>query len=431
MANGRPVVCFEKATGIADILMENGFGEECVAPYFDISKLASKVLAFVHSKAMREKIGRQLQELVFIQFSIERYVKQLEELVSNASEFVTEEQADIREIIKSGVARLDFYVLPWLEGQELDEAVRFYVRGWASGIWRRKLFPGFHPGIFLEQAEQESRDPLASYLRSGRPDGPWQYGLITSEDTGQPLSSSIPIRVGLHLHVYFPDLFPEIMSRLQKNNVRPDLFISVPTEAVLKEIAYLCSDYAGKVVDIRVVPNRGRDIGPMLSAFGDALVKNYDVFGHLHTKKAIDLKDELIGKRWRLFLLENLLGGKTNMADIILARMATDPSIGMVFPDDPHVVGWGSCKGQAEILGRTLGLPALPENFVFPLGTMFWARVKALRPIFNLGLTWEDYPSEPLPYDGTILHALERLLPFVAAMQSTRSVLTNVTGVTR
>ena len=88
----------------------------------------------------------------------------------------------------------------------------------------------------------------------------------------------------------------------------------------------------------------------------------------------------------------------------------------MVFPDDPYVIGWGNSKDRAGIIGRQVGLDELPENFAFPVGTMFWARVEALRPLFNLGLTWQDYPSEPAPRDGTVLHALERLLPFVAAM---------------
>ncbi|MEP6878469.1 MAG: rhamnan synthesis F family protein [Nitrosospira sp.] len=426
MTYGLPVVCFEKSTGIADVLIENGFGELCVAPYFETSKLASKVLALIQSKAMRQKIGEELQQLACSKFNIEHYVKRLEELILDASKRIAQEQTDIMEIINSGLPRWDF-----LEDQQLDEAVRFYVRSWASGVWRSKLFPGFQPGIFLEQSgmQKSEGDPLANYLRAGQPDGPWQYGVITSEEIAQPVPTAI--RIALHLHVYYSDLFPEMLSRLSKNNSRPDLFISVPTKFVRDEIVDLLNDYSGKLIDIRIVPNRGRDIGPFLTAFGTTFIDSYDVVGHFHTKKSIDLRDEMIGKKWYHFLLENLLGGKKNMADIILGHMAADPSIGIVFPDDSHVVGWGSNRSYADILGQQLGIDTFPENFVFPVGTMFWTRVEALRPLFDLGLTWQDYPIEPLPYDGTILHALERLLPFVAAKQLTRSVLTNVTAITR
>jgi hypothetical protein len=37
-----------------------------------------------------------------------------------------------------------------------------------------------------------------------------------------------------------------------------------------------------------------------------------------------------------------------------------------------------------------------------------------LAPLFALQLGWDDYPGEPVPQDGTILHALERLIPFAA-----------------
>jgi lipopolysaccharide biosynthesis protein len=45
---------------------------------------------------------------------------------------------------------------------------------------------------------------------------------------------------------------------------------------------------------------------------------------------------------------------------------------------------------------------------------MFWARSAALEPLMRLDIPWDEYPAEPLPVDGTILHALERLLPSIA-----------------
>jgi hypothetical protein len=34
-----------------------------------------------------------------------------------------------------------------------------------------------------------------------------------------------------------------------------------------------------------------------------------------------------------------------------------------------------------------------------------------LSPLIELNLQWDDYPLEPLPYDATFLHAIDRLLP--------------------
>jgi glycosyltransferase involved in cell wall biosynthesis len=432
MARGLPLVCFERTTGIADILIANGLGEECVAPYLDTVKMAELVLAFAESKSFSHRVGEQMRQIARKEFDMETYVSKLEQIGRGLGDRMLQEQRDGLEISASRLLRLDFFLPPHYKKMSVDEAIRYYVRAWASGVEQRKPFPGFHPGIYLEHCDSHEigGDPFANYLRAGRPAGLWHYEVITPDETAKPLPPDG--RIALHLHVYYPDLLPEILERLNQNRVRPDLFVSVPTQAVREEVqALLAKDYSGRMIDIQVVPNRGRDIGPFLTAFGTSMLDYYAVVGHLHTKKTADIKDEEMAKLWRLFLLENLLGGTSNMADILLGRLTADSSIGIVFPDDPNIVGWGKNRPYAQALGQRLGLHQLPECFLFPIGTMFWARVDALRPLFDLHLDWKDYPAEPLPYDGSVLHALERLLPLVAAKQGFRSVLTHVPEITR
>ena len=137
--------------------------------------------------------------------------------------------------------------------------------------------------------------------------------------------------------------------------------------------------------------------------------------------------------RWRHFLLENLLGGTQSgaMADTIFAAMQADPSLGIVFPDDPAICGWDQNEAGARLLAGPLGLDALPEAINFPVGTMFWIRPDVLRRFVDLKLDWADYPSEPLGADGSMLHALERLFGVVPAAMGKRCAVTWVDGVTR
>jgi hypothetical protein len=65
------------------------------------------------------------------------------------------------------------------------------------------------------------------------------------------------------------------------------------------------------------------------------------------------------------------------------------------------------------------------------VGTMFWARTDAIAPLLELDLGWNDYPAEPVPYDGTILHATERLFPVVAQHRGFEIAGTYVPGVAR
>jgi lipopolysaccharide biosynthesis protein len=307
------------------------------------------------------------------------------------------------------------------------------LRGWASGIDRRKPFPGFHPGIYQEQvlASDNSIDPLAHYIRAGSPEGPWKYPVIDLSHA-RPSRSVRSARVALHVHAYYIDLLPSIVERLNHNNTRPDIYLSVSKPSDVNLAKDVFSTYAGILCAVSVVPNKGRDIGPFLTEFGPALIQKYDVVGHLHTKKSADVRDAAMGETWYRFLLDHLLGRKDCAAmDEILKAFEEQPTLGMVFPDDPHALALDTNRAELAKFSSRIGVHSIPEYFNFPVGTMFWARSPALAPIVNLGLDWGDYPEEPLPYDGSTLHALERLLPIALPLGNLTYSTSNIPGQTR
>lgn len=433
MSHGLPVICFSGASGIADILEKNGLTGPCVAPYHDTAAMAELVLKLADSTQATRELGARVKQVAEVQFDMTAYIGRLEQLAADAQRRMVNEAESARVISASKLLQPDFFLRAPHESRNLDDIVRHgYVRAWAAGLDRRKPVPGFHPHIYREAqqaAETNALDPFAAYLQAGQPAGPWSSALISSRDP--VLTPPGDLRVALHLHVYYPDMLADMLERLGRNRACPDLFISVPDELVAQSVRAQVRDDGVRRVQVRVVPNVGRDIAPLLTAFGAHLVENYDIVGHVHTKKSADIADAATGSAWHRFLMENLLGGKAPMADVVLGRMASDASIGLVFPDDPHFVDWGTNRPHAETLAARLGLGELPKHPVFPVGSMFWARADTLRPLVDLKLVWSDYPSEPLPYDGSMLHAIERLLPLVAGKQSARIVLTHVDGITR
>lgn len=78
-----------------------------------------------------------------------------------------------------------------------------------------------------------------------------------------------------------------------------------------------------------------------------------------------------------------------------------------------------------------MGISQLAEQFNFPVGSMFWARSAVVRKFVDLGLKWDDYPLEPVPIDGTLIHAIERMFGVAPAAMGLTSALTNVRGLTR
>jgi len=434
MVHAVPVLCFDKTTGIADFLIESGLKDACVARYLDCGEMAEKIRALARSPQERAAVADLTRIASSAFFQMENYVARLESLAQNVCERNRQEQADTQTILDSGLFQRDFCCPPHAQERTVEAEVRAYVRAWASGIGRRKPQPGFHPGIYLEQhgLTAKTSDPFADYLRAGRPEGPWHYQVIESGVELRPVVMG-QSRVALHLHVHYPELLVQILERLKHNHVRPDLFVSVNSEEVRNAAIQELKAYAGKVVAVELVPNRGRDIGPLLTTFASKLLGQYDIIGHLHTKKSADVKDVRMGQSWYQFLLENLLGSASagSMADAILAAMQADTSIGMVFPDDPHILGLTGNRQETESLAPRLGVQALPEHFNFPVGSMFWAQTAALEPLMRLGWSYADYPEEPLPYDGTRLHAVERLFALGLAPLRLRSASSHVTGLTR
>ena len=116
------------------------------------------------------------------------------------------------------------------------------------------------------------------------------------------------------------------------------------------------------------------------------------------------------------------------MLDAILSSMMSRPAIGIVFPDDPHVLSWTGNRRHAEELADRMGCGKLPEHFNFPVGSMFWGRSSFSGRFVALDLQWSDYPLEPLPVDGTMLHAIERLFGIVPADYGDGLAVTNVRG---
>jgi glycosyltransferase involved in cell wall biosynthesis len=430
MAHGKPVLCFEKATGLAEFLKDDATMGSCVIDYMDVEGAASRIVELANDHAEYQRVGKAFEAVIDKTFNLDRYAEQIHE---HCEELMTHEESakeDRDTIQESGLLDEKFF----LHHAAIDQfGIKAYMSLWASGLNHRKPIPGFHPGIYAERNQISKRDPFAEYIRQGKPAGPWVQEVITPVEVTDEDLNKAQVPTALHLHLYYTEMADSILARIARCKSRPDLLISVGDQHARCEVEEVLSKYGLRAKRIAIVPNRGRDIGPFLTEFGREIAENYEIIGHLHSKKTVTIEDQGLVRTWADFLYGNLLGNEELMMDTILMRMGEDPSIGLVYPDDPFVMGWGENKKIAESLLGKMKVSAgeLYENINFPVGTMFWARTKALKPLFNLKVDWSDYPEEPLPYDGSILHGIERLLPIIIKNNQYTEAVTYVEGKTR
>ncbi|MET3602146.1 rhamnan synthesis F family protein [Martelella mangrovi] len=426
---GKPMFCFDRTTGFSELLHAADF-EACVAEYYDSNDLAAKLVASLPTKEVARKLGAEQQKKLMPLFDMGDYVRRLENIGKGLQAGKSQFQDDLNVIASSGLFRRDFYNLQDRKVPD-RELIGEYIRVSKAGRRAIKALPGFHPFIFAKERDVVStRDPLAQYIEEGCPSGPWKHDVI-DEESAIDIDAAKTLKSALHIHAYYPEMLDNIIDRLNQNEILPDIFIS--TRAELEPAAVVATEkYRGATVSVRAFPNIGRDIGPLLTGFGSKLV-NYDVVGHIHTKKSLHVESRDTIDKWNDFLMSNLLGSTKAgaMLDRIMSSLARKPETAIVYPDDPGIMSWCENMEIALSIAKRMGVDALPPYFNFPVGSMFFMRKNLFQRFVALDYGWKDYSREPLPIDGTELHALERLFGAVAHVEGLGTAVTNIRGLTR
>jgi lipopolysaccharide biosynthesis protein len=240
------------------------------------------------------------------------------------------------------------------------------------------------------------------------------------------------LRLAIHGHFHYTDNFLDFLGALAVNEQPADLFLTTTSEAAARYLQTASASYFKGRVLVEIMPNIGRDVGPFIALL-ETRLSAYDVVGHMHGKRSAHTfhYDPELGNRWRNFLWQHLIGSAVPVVDIVMDRFAQEPDLGMVFPENDFLVGWEKNRELSQALAPRLDLSSLPEHIEFPVGTMFWARPAALQRLVGARFGPEDYPVEPLPIDGTMLHALERLLPLIVEAAGYRCATTYFPQFTR
>jgi hypothetical protein len=284
----------------------------------------------------------------------------------------------------------------------------FSLYDFGTGVW-----PPFRPGLRLvgkairrAVMAVNRGEPNDADLRAPAP--PLARAAAVPFGNGFPRRDG-GARIGVIIHAYYPELVGEIREYLENLPAAADLYLSTDSEAKRTVILEIMSEWPRGTVEVRVAPNRGRDIAPKLIAFRDVYDRHPLVL-HLHGKKS---EHESRLGLWRYFLYENLIGDPAVVSSI-LSAFAADPTLGMVAPDHfcavKAGVDWGGNLQSAQNLARRMDFVLGPRSPVdFPSGSMFWARSAALRPLLDLDLAASDFPEEQGQIDGTLAHAIERL----------------------
>jgi len=237
-------------------------------------------------------------------------------------------------------------------------------------------------------------------------------------DSNEPSNN----KVAIHLHAHFPEMLPPFFEAFANYTFPFEIFITT-SESQISEVEEQLKgyDFSAQVVP---VPNFGRDIYPLVLL--REKLSNFDVIGHFHTKKTGHDRG-FVGTSWLRELMEMLVVPGNAIVDDFGRR----PELGLVISDVPSFFRLNRSvkpEGEAPLipmmnnLWARMGLERefnfeTRSTFVMSYGTFFWARYYALKPLLELKGLEKDIPKEPIPAHHTILHAIERMLVYLAWAQ--------------
>ncbi len=317
------------------------------------------------------------------------------------------------------------------------------VRDDRCPIFKRRSFFVDYSAYFDQTAGQPALD-LYEYLRDHT-----DYDVDMIWDAILPSYNIDDIRKAMHLdyvlpsqainpqthdrprsafiyHVYFMDLLEDTCHYIASLPEETDLYITSTEDKIPQIREYMQQHGISHQATFIPVINRGRDVSALLVAACPVVLSGkYDVIGFAHDKKSSQNQEnghhgtESQGFAYKL--MENTLGSEAYVKNI-LTLFAENPRLGQVTPPPPyhalyfaHTIphDWGAnYEITKELLEDRLDIhvPLSPTKpTASAMGSCYWFRVEALKPLFEYGWKYEDFlPEGQMGEDGTISHAIER-----------------------
>lgn len=228
-------------------------------------------------------------------------------------------------------------------------------------------------------------------------------------------------RIAIIVYLYYEEDLENYLDRLL--NVPKDIPIYIISSVVnVVKIARLFFERQKRnKVEYIYKENRGRDVSALLIS-SKKIFEDYEYVCFLHDKKAKNKTQNEDISLWIENLWTNMIATQEYIQNVI-NKLEVNTNIGMLVPPAPIGVvytpwyknGWNLNFGNTKKLAEELELACeiKYEDSPISYGTVFWCRTKSLKKLFAKEWKYEDFEEEPLPGDGTISHAIERILSYV------------------
>lgn len=323
----------------------------------------------------------------------------------------------VRRMKRSGLFDRKFYleVNPLIHWIFRFFPERHYVLfGEAAGLYPN---PDFSPKAYIKHNPDlrgRGLAPFDHYLRAGRHeqrvtrDLPSDGGGLSIPLPKLRGAGANPADYAVVVHIYYHDLWEEFEARLKTLDFDFDLFVSLTYKGDETETLAERIREAWPRARVVPMPNHGRDIFPFLHLINAGLLSGYKAVCKFHTKKSPHRQD---GDTWRRHLIDGILPETGTRA--LLERFVAEPDAAFWVADGQHYNDpqwWGSNLNRTTELLQRIEIPVDEDRLSFPAGSIYWLKPQIVTLLRGLQLGPENFDLELGQTDGTVAHAIERVL---------------------
>jgi lipopolysaccharide biosynthesis protein len=217
--------------------------------------------------------------------------------------------------------------------------------------------------------------------------------------------------IAVVVHLYYPDIWKEMRAAIGRIPYDFDLFVTLVAGTSDHMENVIRADFPHVYV-FTFSEDRGRDIARFIALLQTGVLFQYELICKLHSKRSTYVSD---GDEWRRSLIDGILGDSDRIRHIV-ENFRSDSDLGMVVADGNIFSGserWTGNEAFLNILLPRIGITTDVDGKRFPGGGIYWIRPLILRTLLGAGLDVSDFEPEPMPVNGALGHAVERMVGLI------------------
>lgn len=223
------------------------------------------------------------------------------------------------------------------------------------------------------------------------------------------------------MHITYEMIIEKVFRYISNIPEEIDIYITTKGDKCIEKVKEQVIRIGRKNCKVLIANEKGRDVSALLITCKSVL-EQYEYICFVHDQKTRNgLGPAIIGENNMWDRWDNTVKNDKYIKNLV-AILKREERLGIIMPPvlqysglfTVYATSWGANYYNTKVLAKRLNIEVPIGNYTYSNGTTFWCKTEAMKKLFDGGITLDDFPPEPTPADGTIMHVIEKIFPYVA-----------------